>query len=83
MTANMAVIPGKTRNGAMSSGRDGGAHAKFLSSNKDKASQAEVKGLRELAKAHKQVAASIEKVQPNEASGILASSAARHGQDEG
>jgi hypothetical protein len=38
------------------------AHAKFMAPNKDKASQAEVKGLRELAKTHKQIAANLEKV---------------------
>ena len=62
MTASMAAIPEKLAVGAMSVAEMEEAHAKFMSSNKDKASQAEVKGLRELAKEHKQVAASIEKV---------------------
>jgi endonuclease/exonuclease/phosphatase (EEP) superfamily protein YafD len=62
MTASMAAIPEKLAMGALSVAEMEEAHAKFLSSNKDKASQAEVKGLRDLAKAHKQVAASIEKV---------------------
>jgi len=62
MIAGMAVIPQKLAAGAMSVADMEEAHAKLMSANKDKASQTEVKGLRELAKAHKQVAASIEKV---------------------
>ena len=58
MTAGMAVIPEKLAAGAMSVAEMEEAHAKFMSSNKDKASQAEVKGLRELAKTHKQIAVS-------------------------
>ena len=57
MTANMAVIPEKLAMGATSVAEMEEAHAKFMSANKDKASQAEVKGLRELAKTHKQIAA--------------------------
>ena len=62
MTAYMAVIPEKLAMGATSVAEMEEAHAKFISANKDKASQAEAKGLRELAKSHKQVAAAIQKV---------------------
>jgi hypothetical protein len=62
MTAGMAVIPEKLAKGAMSVAEMEEAHAKFMAPNKDKASQAEVKGLRELAKSHKQIAASMEKL---------------------
>jgi len=62
MTASMATIPEKLAVGALSVANMEEAHAKFMSANKDKASQAEVKGMRELAKAHKQIAASLEKV---------------------
>jgi hypothetical protein len=62
MTAGMAAIPEKLAAGALSVANMEEAHAKFMSANKDKASQAEVKGLRELAKTHKQIAANLEKV---------------------
>ena len=61
MIAGLADIPAKIAMGAMSVANMWEAHAKFLSSNKDKASQAEVKGLRELVKEHKLIAASLEK----------------------
>jgi hypothetical protein len=62
MTAGMAMIPEKLAAGALSVANMEEAHAKFMAPNKDKASQAEVKGLRELAKTHKQIAANLEKV---------------------
>jgi hypothetical protein len=62
MTANMAVIPEKLAKGAMAVAEMDEAHAKFMAPNKDKASQAEAKGLRDLAKGHKQIAASLEKL---------------------
>ena len=65
MMSSMAVIPEKLAKGAMSVADMWEAHAKFMSSNKDKASQAEAKGLRELAKEHKQIAASLEKAAAN------------------
>jgi len=65
MLSSMAVIPEKLGKGAMSVADMWEAHAKFMSSNKDKASQAEVKGLRELAKEHKLIAASLEKSAAN------------------
>jgi len=65
MTAGMAVIPEKLAAGATAAANMWEAHAKFMSSNKDKASQAEVKGLRELAKDHKLIAASLEKSAAN------------------
>lgn len=61
MLSGMAVIPEKLAMGATSVADMWEAHAKFMSANKDKASQAEVKGLRELVKTHKQIAASLEK----------------------
>jgi hypothetical protein len=65
MLSSMAVIPEKLAVGATSVANMWEAHAKFMSSNKDKASQAEVKGLRELAKEHKLIAASLEKSAAN------------------
>lgn len=61
MLSSMAVIPEKIAMGAMSVANMWEAHAKLLSSSKDKASQAEVKGLRDLVKTHKQISASLEK----------------------
>ena len=61
MLSSMAVIPEKISMGATSVANMWEAHAKFMSANKDKASQAEVKGLRELVKEHKQIAADLDK----------------------
>jgi hypothetical protein len=62
MIASKAVIPQKMAAGAMAVADMLDAHAKLMAANKDKAAQAEVKGMRELAKSHKQVAASLDKV---------------------
>jgi len=62
MTAGMAAIPEKLAAGALAVAGMEEAHAKFIGANKDKASQAEAKGLRELAKTHKTIAADLEKV---------------------
>lgn len=62
MIAGLATIPEKIAMGATSVANMWEVHAKLLASNKDKASQAEVKGLRELVKSHKQVAAGMEKI---------------------
>jgi hypothetical protein len=61
MLSSMSVIPEKLSMGAMSAANMWEAHAKLMSSNKDKASQAEVKGLRDLVKEHKQIAADLDK----------------------
>jgi hypothetical protein len=60
--AGMASIPEKLSVGAMSVSDMLDAHAKLMSSDKDKAAQAEAKGLRELAKSHKQISASLVKL---------------------
>ena len=65
MLSSMAAIPEKLAMGATSAANMWEAHAKLMSANKDKASQAEVKGLRELAKDHKLIAASLEKSAAN------------------
>ena len=62
MTAGMAVIPEKLAAGALAVAEMDEAHAKFMAPNKDKASQAEAKGLRELAKEHRQIATNMEKL---------------------
>jgi hypothetical protein len=62
MIAGKAVIPQKLAAGATSVAEMLDAHAKFLAGNKDKASQAEVKGLRELAKSQRQVATDLDKL---------------------
>jgi len=61
MLSSMAVIPRKISMGATSVANMWEAHAKFMSANKDKASQAEVKGLRELVKGTKQIAADLDR----------------------
>jgi predicted Rossmann fold nucleotide-binding protein DprA/Smf involved in DNA uptake len=62
MIASKAVIPQKLAAGASSVAEMMEAHAKLMSANKDKASQAEVKGLHELVKSQKQVATDLDKV---------------------
>jgi hypothetical protein len=62
MIASKAVIPQKLAAGATSVAEMMDVHAKIMSANKDKASQAEVKGLREIAKSQRQVATDLDKV---------------------
>ena len=84
MTAGMAAIPEKLAMGAMSVAEMEEAHAKFMSANKDKASQAEVKGLRELAQDTQTDSGQHgEGCRRDEEGRVLAGGAARHGQDEG
>lgn len=62
MIASKIAIPQKLAAGATSVADMFEAHAKFMTANKDKASQAEVKGMRELAKSYRQVATDYDKV---------------------
>jgi len=59
MVSGMAAIPAKLSEGAESVAEMWEAHAALMG--KDKDSQAEAKGLRALAKGHRQVAASLKK----------------------
>jgi hypothetical protein len=59
MVSGMATIPAKLSEGAEAVAEMWEAHAALLG--KDKESQAEAKGLRALAKGHKQIAASLKK----------------------
>jgi hypothetical protein len=59
MISGMAVIPAKLSEGAESVADMWEAHAALMG--KDKDSQAEAKGLRALAKGHRQIAASLKK----------------------
>ena len=59
MVSGMAAIPAKLAEGAEAAAAMWEAHAALLG--KDKDSQVEAKGLRALAKGHKQIAASLKK----------------------
>lgn len=61
MIASKAVVPQRLSAGASALADMFDAHAKVMSANKDKASQAEVKGLRELARSYRQVATDYDK----------------------
>lgn len=61
MIASKAVLPQRLSAGASSVADMLDAHAKIMSTNKDKAAQAEVKGLRELSKQYRQIATDYDK----------------------